>query len=64
MSRCWYETWLQPGSRGGRLLVDRGVLNNVPVDAMADTAERTIVAVDVVRRLEPSDAEEQPLPAI
>jgi NTE family protein len=53
-----------PVSHGGRLLVDGGVLNNLPVDAMADTAEGPIVAVDVVRRLEPSEADEQPLPSI
>jgi NTE family protein len=53
-----------PLPRGGRLLVDGGVLNNLPVDAMADTAEGPIVAVDVVRRLEPSDAGESSLPSI
>jgi NTE family protein len=55
-----------PVPHGGRLLVDGGVLNNLPVDAMADTAEGPIVAVDVVRRLEPeaSEADEQPLPSI
>jgi NTE family protein len=53
-----------PVPRGGQLLVDGGVLNNLPVDAMADTAEGPIVAVDVVRRLEPSEADEQPLPSI
>ena len=42
-----------PLPHGGRLLVDGGVLNNLPVDAMADAAEGPIVAVDVVRRLEP-----------
>jgi NTE family protein len=53
-----------PLPRGGRLLVDGGVLNNLPVDAMADSAEGPIVAFDVVRRLEPSDVEEAPLPSI
>jgi NTE family protein len=53
-----------PVPNGGRLLVDGGVLNNLPVDAMADTAEGPIVAVDVVRRLEPSEADQQPLPSI
>jgi NTE family protein len=54
-----------PLPRGGRLLVDGGVLNNLPVDAMAETEEGPIVAVDVVRRLEPVDVEgEQPLPSI
>ncbi len=53
-----------PLSRPGRLLVDGGVLNNLPVDAMADTAEGPILAVDVVRRLEPSEAMEPRLPSI
>ncbi len=53
-----------PLSRSGRLLVDGGVLNNLPVDAMADAAEGPIVAVDVVRRLEPSDDDEPALPSI
>jgi predicted acylesterase/phospholipase RssA/CRP-like cAMP-binding protein len=53
-----------PLPRSGRLLVDGGVLNNLPVDAMADAAEGPIVAVDVVRRLEPSAEEEPALPSI
>jgi len=53
-----------PLSRSGRLLVDGGVLNNLPIDAMADAAEGPIVAVDVVRRLEASDQDEPPLPSI
>ena len=53
-----------PLPRGGQLLVDGGVLNNLPVDAMADTAEGPIVAIDVVRRLEASDDGEAPLPSI
>ena len=54
-----------PLPRAGRLLVDGGVLNNLPVDAMAETAEGPIVAVDVVRRLERADVTgEQPLPSI
>jgi predicted acylesterase/phospholipase RssA len=53
-----------PLPRGGRLLVDGGVLNNLPVDAMADAAEGPIVAVDVVRRLGASDAEAPALPSI
>ena len=53
-----------PLPRGGRLLVDGGVLNNLPVDAMADQAEGPIVAIDVVRRLEPSDVGDAPLPSI
>ena len=53
-----------PLSRSGRLLVDGGVLNNLPIDAMADAAEGPIVAVDVVRRLEATDQDEPPLPSI
>jgi NTE family protein len=53
-----------PLPRGGRLLVDGGVLNNLPVDAMADAAEGPIVAVDVVRRLAASDAAAPSLPSI
>ena len=53
-----------PLSRSGRLLVDGGVLNNLPIDAMADSEEGPIVAVDVVRRLEASAADEPPLPSI
>ena len=41
-----------PLSRPGRLLVDGGVLNNLPVDVMAAEDEGPIVAVDVIRRLE------------
>jgi len=53
-----------PLSRSGRLLVDGGVLNNLPIDAMADSGEGPIVAVDVVRRLEVSAEDEPPLPSI
>jgi NTE family protein len=53
-----------PLPRSGRLLVDGGVLNNLPVDAMADSDEGPIVAIDVVRRLEASEEVEPPLPSI
>jgi len=53
-----------PLSRSGRLLVDGGVLNNLPIDAMEDSGEGPIVAVDVVRRLEVSAEDEPPLPSI
>jgi len=53
-----------PLSRRGRLLVDGGVLNNLPIDAMADSEEGPIVAVDVVRRLEASAEDEPALPSI
>ena len=53
-----------PLARGGRLLVDGGVLNNLPVDAMADAREGPIVAVDVIRRIERDGGEKAPLPSI
>ena len=53
-----------PLPRSGRLLVDGGVLNNLPIDAMAEAGEGPIVAVDVVRRLEPSDVDDPALPTI
>ncbi len=40
-----------PVSVGRQLLVDGGVLNNLPVDLM-DLAEGPVVAVDVIRRME------------
>jgi NTE family protein len=54
-----------PLSRPGRLLVDGGVLNNLPVDVMAADDEGPIVAVDVIRRLDELDASIAPaLPSI
>ena len=53
-----------PLRREGRLLVDGGVLNNLPVDLMHDPQEGPIVAVDVVRRLEIAAGESPPLPSI
>lgn len=35
---------------GGRLLVDGGVVNNLPIDVMADTGEGPVIAVEVMRR--------------
>jgi predicted acylesterase/phospholipase RssA/CRP-like cAMP-binding protein len=40
---------------GGALLVDGGILNNLPVDLMAETDEGPVVAVDVMRRLDPAE---------
>jgi predicted acylesterase/phospholipase RssA len=42
-----------PVAYDGRLLVDGGVLDNLPVDVMAATGEGPIVAVDVVRAVAP-----------
>ena len=54
-----------PVRRPGRLLVDGGVLNNLPVDHMAETGEGPVIAVDVIRRLgEPGSGAEPPLPSI
>ena len=54
-----------PLSRPGRLLVDGGVLNNLPVDVMSSDDEGPIVAVDVIRRLDELDASVAPaLPSI
>jgi NTE family protein len=54
-----------PLSRPGHLLVDGGVLNNLPVDVMAADDEGPIVAVDVIRRLDELDATIVPaLPSI
>lgn len=44
-----------PQRRDSRLLVDGGVLNNLPVDVMAETGEGPVVAVDVIRRRDPPD---------
>jgi predicted acylesterase/phospholipase RssA len=54
-----------PLSRPGHLLVDGGVLNNLPVDVMLADDEGPIVAVDVIRRLEDlDDGATPPLPSI
>ena len=54
-----------PLSRPGHLLVDGGVLNNLPVDVMLADDEGPIVAVDVIRRLEDLDDDATPpLPSI
>jgi predicted acylesterase/phospholipase RssA len=54
-----------PLSRPGRLLVDGGVLNNLPVDVMKAADEGPIVAIDVIRRLEEAeDAVSPPVPSI
>ena len=53
-----------PMRQAGRLLVDGGVLNNLPVDHMADADEGPVVAVDVIRRLDETTGEEPPVPTI
>jgi NTE family protein len=54
-----------PLARPGSLLVDGGVLNNLPVDVMAADDEGPVVAVDVVRRLDAEEGAAAPaLPSI
>jgi predicted acylesterase/phospholipase RssA/CRP-like cAMP-binding protein len=54
-----------PLSRPGHLLVDGGVLNNLPVDVMSGDDEGPIVAVDVIRRIDDVDESvSPPLPSI
>jgi NTE family protein len=54
-----------PLPRHGRLLVDGGVLNNLPVDLMDEAREGPVVAVDVVRRMDAVPRDEEPrLPTI
>jgi NTE family protein len=51
-----------PVQMDNRMLVDGGVLNNLPVDVMAATAEGPVIAVDVTTRFEvdPNDEESRP----
>ena len=49
-----------PYAAAGRLLVDGGVLNNLPVDLMAETDEGPVVAVDVMRKLSPTQEVSSP----
>ena len=55
-----------PQRQGGRLLVDGGILNNLPVDVLAATGEGPVIAVDVMRRPDAPDGDEssQALPGI
>jgi predicted acylesterase/phospholipase RssA len=54
-----------PVPRLGALLVDGGVLNNLPVDEMAAAGEGPIVAVDVIRRMHIGEEADEPrLPSI
>jgi predicted acylesterase/phospholipase RssA len=48
---------------GARFLVDGGVLNNVPVDVMAETGEGPVLAIDVMSRV-PIGAPSARLPSI
>jgi predicted acylesterase/phospholipase RssA len=53
-----------PLARDGRLLVDGGVLNNLPVDVMAATGEGPLIAVDVTARSDLSALTEPGAPAL
>jgi NTE family protein len=54
-----------PLARGGRLLVDGGVLNNLPVDLMVESGEGPVLAVDVMRRMSAAEGDSAPsLPSI
>jgi predicted acylesterase/phospholipase RssA len=53
-----------PVRLGGTLLVDGGVLNNLPVDHMAESGEGPVVAVDVIRRVEGEESAEPRIPTI
>jgi len=52
---------VEPVRLDGRLLVDGGVLNNLPVDVMAERSEGPIVAVDVTQRFRARAADENSL---
>jgi NTE family protein len=45
--------YLPPKALEGRLLIDGGVLNNLPVDVMAATGEGPVIASDVSARYQP-----------
>ena len=46
-----------PVAMDGRLLIDGGVLNNLPVDVMAATGDGPVIAVDVTTRYQPPTAD-------
>ena len=46
-----------PVSRESQLLVDGGVLNNLPVDVMVADESGPVIAVDVMRRLDAADVD-------
>ena len=49
-----------PVTMGDRLLVDGGVVNNLPVDIMAEAGEGPVIAVDVTARFDPPDRRQAP----
>jgi NTE family protein len=50
-----------PLARGGRLLVDGGVLDNLPVGAVGAGAEGPLIAVDITARVRPVQPGDEPL---
>jgi predicted acylesterase/phospholipase RssA len=49
-----------PLQKGGRLLVDGGVLDNLPVGAVAASQEGPLIAVDITARVRPADPAAEP----
>jgi NTE family protein len=54
---------IAPIARGDRLLVDGGILNNLPVHPMAESGEGPVIAVDVTAQLRRPALEQQRPPA-
>jgi NTE family protein len=50
-----------PLARGGRLLVDGGVLDNLPVGAVGASGEGPLIAVDITARVRPVAPGDEPL---
>jgi NTE family protein len=50
-----------PLARGGRLLVDGGVLDNLPVGAVGASGEGPLIAVDITARVRPAAPGDEPL---
>jgi predicted acylesterase/phospholipase RssA len=49
-----------PLATQGRLLVDGGVLNNLPIDVMAEDGDGPLIAVDVMRPFGPGASPDVP----
>lgn len=66
MSTSRIPVIVPPGRAAGRLLVDGGLIRNLPVDVMSQTGEGPVVAVEVGGRFDPPiDADGDPaLPGI
>ncbi|MSX01989.1 MAG: cyclic nucleotide-binding domain-containing protein [Actinobacteria bacterium] len=53
MSTARIPAILPPGRAAGRLLVDGGLIRNLPVDVMSQTGEGPVVAIEVGGRFDP-----------